>query len=413
MSIAFIRRWVLSAWPFALLVALAVETELNFPSQYDETAHLNFSRHIAQHPTWHTLVTYAGAENYEAKAPFVFILAAFAGSITSFTLPAMRLMVLAFACVGIWYFRRLVQIMKCDPPGYCSSSVVGIPYFLILALTFMTDMPTMALMFVCFFGLVRPADGGSYGHLWCSILASTAMLYTRIDAAFVLAGVGLACLSQGVLERRILLGIAIPAVLRLPLVVLWGGLAAPPARLRPTPVEAGLTPGNVAFSLCVIGLYFFPFALAGLERPVRLRVVLTSLAMLLFFAFMPRFDDPDPDCFGGTLRTLLVTATSAGGSIRMFVLAILLAVGCQVVGTCCWPIAGETLPVRAARISCLVGIATQAVRGEVMYERYLFPVFGFLYLLVPQRTVRPALWNVWFAGMIALQVLHLYMHHVL
>jgi 4-amino-4-deoxy-L-arabinose transferase-like glycosyltransferase len=224
-------------WPQVLLLGLAVWTQVRFPPQYDENGHIHFTDYIAQHPTWHTLVTYEGSENYEAKAPFVFIVAAVVGSIAGFTLPVMRLLVLLFALIGIHYFRRLVQLIKPDALGCCSSSVVVIPYFLILSLTYMTDIPTLALMFLSFYSLLRSIENNSISHLICGILASTAMVYTRIDAAFILAGIGLACATQRLLPRRMLLGIIIPLLLRLPLVILWGGLAAPPAHLRPTAVQ--------------------------------------------------------------------------------------------------------------------------------------------------------------------------------
>src|SRR5262249_31776686 len=149
---------------------------------------------------------------------------------------------------------------------------------------------------------------------------------------------------------------------RLPLVILWSGLAAPPASLRPTAVQAGFFPGNTVFSLCVLGLYFLPFALVGATRLPRVRFVATGLAVLVLLGFIPGFEASNQDLFGGSLRSVLVTTTSAVGPVRNIVLAVLLVAGCQVVCNFCWPIAAETLPIRASQFSCLIGILMQASR---------------------------------------------------
>jgi hypothetical protein len=413
-----VTRWSAPWWPLVLPVGLAVWTQLEFPPQYDETAHAHFTRYIAEHPTWHTLVTYEGSENYEAKAPFVFVVGALVGSIAGFTLPVLRFLVLLFTLIGVCYFHRLVRLFRIDVPGSFVAGIVGIPYFLILSLTYMTDMPTLALMFVSAYGLLRNIEESSVGHLLGGMLASTAMLYTRIDAVFILAGIGLAYSAYRALPFRVLLGILIPVLLRLPLVILWGGLAAPPARLRPVPVQAGFLPMNVVFSLCVVGLYFFPFALQGLTERLRLRGVATALALLLLAACAPHVSDlnnPDPDFFGGALRSLLVATTPATGLPRILVLAVLFLVGCQVVLTYCLPAPGQDLRLLALQLSCALGLGMQGMRGEVMYERYLFPTFGFLYLLILSRNPRNVLWHLWFAGVVALQLvqLHQHQHHVI
>jgi hypothetical protein len=172
----------------------------------------------------------------------------------------------------------------------------------------------------------------------------------------------------------------------------------------------------VVFSLCVLGFYFFPFSLDGLTQRLRLRVFVTTLALLLFFSCMPRLifgGGANPDVFGGNLRSLLLATTSATGPLRVIILGVLLVIGCQVLFNCCWPIAGESLPIRALQISCVLGIVMQAMRGEVMYERYLLLLLGFLYMLVLHRNHRHALWYVWFAVMIILQFIHLHQHHVI
>ncbi len=412
-SIDLLKRWT-PLWPLLLPLGLALGTQLGFPPQFDdEEPHLHFSEYLARHPTWHTLATYDGSEHFEAKAPFVFVLGAIVGTVAGFSLPPMRLLILLFGLAAIHYARRLVQLAASDDPWLRASGLVLVPYFLILSLTFMTDMPNLALLLMASYHLFVSVERNSVGHLACSILASTAMLYNRIDGAVVLAGIGIAYASRGRLPRFALIGILVPLLLRLPLVIVWGGLAAPPAQARPIPVEAGLAPAYLAFSLCAVGLHFFPFALDGLTRRPGIRVISTLLALALFFAFTPRFEPSNAERLGGILRSLILAATPADGPRRTLALAFLLVIGCQVLINCCWPLPGEPLLVRFLEITCILGIAMQSLRGAVMYERYLFVVFGFLYLLIVYRRVRRWPLYVWVVIMLLFQFVQLYQHHLI
>ncbi len=400
-------------WPVVIVLGVAFYTRLQFPPQYDETAHLHFSQYIAEHPTWHTLVTYEGSEGNEAKAPFVFIVGAAAGAVAGFTLPVMRLLVLLSAVAGLWYFGKLARLLPSNIPRWRLYSVVGVPFFIMLSLTYMTDMPTLALMYVSAYGLLQNQERCSVGPLICSILASTAMLYTRIDSVFLLAGIGLGFVVRRSIPLRVLLGLLLPVLLRVPLVILWGGLAAPPARLRSVPVEAGFLPVNVVFALCVVGLYFFPFSLQRLTDRFRLRAAVTALAGLLFVAFMPSFNDPSPDAFGGVLRSLLVAVTPATGYLRNTVLAVLLLAGCQVLNNSSSLQPRQSQPVVSLQLSILWGSGMQALRGVVMYERYLILPFGFLLLLILNRGAVNLVWSLWFVGVFVIQFCHLHQHHMI
>ncbi len=415
MRINRIRERFVKSWPLVLMIGLAAFTQLQFPPQYDENSHLNFTHYIAQHPTWHTLVTYEGSENYEAKAPFVFIVGAAVGSITRFTLPVMRFLVFVSALIGVCFFNRVVRLMNSDAMDYRSSSVVLIPYFLILSLTYMTDMPTLALMYISFYGLLRSIERSSNSYLIYSILASTAMLYIRIDAAFIIAGVCLGCASQGLVPRRMILGVLVPLLLRLPLIIVWGGLAAPTAQLRPNPVHLVILPVNAVFSLCVIGFYFLPFSLVGLNRRLRPRLLFSAIGILLLFCYFPNFSELNPDHFGGSLRSFLQAAISASSPVRIAVLGVLLIAGVQVLFSSCCPVAGEALATRAIKISCVLGVVMQVAHGDVMFERYLFPLFGFLSILLlwHRNHNNSFAWYFWSGEVIILQLIQLRQHHVI
>jgi 4-amino-4-deoxy-L-arabinose transferase-like glycosyltransferase len=412
-SFKTILKLAIPWWPALLPIGLALWTLLASPEQYDEIYHLHFSQYIAEHPTWHTIATYEGSENNEAKAPFLFILAAGLGTVFGFTLVVMRLLVLLFAMVAVFFFRQLTQLTDSQIGTTRSCFVVALPYFLILSITFMTDLPTLALMFIASYGLLRNVYKLAVGHLLCSMAASTCMLYTRVDAAVALAGIGLAVAAQGSMSLRLLVGIAVPVLLRLPLVFVWKGLTPPPAQAGPIAVTMGFHMVNLVFSLCVTGLYFFPFAFHGLKERILLRLAVAAVALALFFAFPLRFTDTNLGLYAGTLRSFSERAISNNGLLRSGFLAVLLLVGSQILLNFCWPMGYQTIPVQSFQYCTMLSIGMQTLRGVIVYDRYLLMPFGFLLILVLRQYHRSILYYPWVAGLVVLQLFQCRMHHIL
>jgi len=410
---------------FLVLFLVTAATQLDFPAQYDELTHLNFSKYISEHPTWHTIATYEGATNYEAKAPFVYIIAAIVDSVTDLSLRTARGLIVLFASFAIVGFYLLTREVSRTDERSSPTSIVALPYFLFLSLTFMTDVPTLGLLFFAVFGFLKNIDTIEPACLVVGMLAATAMLHIRIDAAYVLLGIGLGLVTvpiQGDQQfsaitdiqarfRRfgtgLWIALAVPLLLRLPLVIVWGGLAAPPAQTRPVPVTTSLQLANFAFTLCVMGLYFFPFVFR--RRHAASYLVAGVVALALTATTLSDFPNPNVEKFAGAIRSTLL-AVSLPREVVVVALSGLCLMGLLATAELCVPRKRDSTTMWILRVTCLVGLLVQAFRGEVMFERHLMPVTGLVFAIAAVEPINRWMRSLWIGTLLVLQFAQIFRH---
>jgi hypothetical protein len=218
---------------------------------------------------------------------------------------------------------------------------------------------------------------------------------------------------QKCVTRQLAIGLIAPFLLRSPLVFIWGGFAAPTAHGRPNPVALGLDLSHVVFSLSVIGLYFWPFALVlrGDWRRSWFGVAVAVLiAVVLCLFWMPKLSAENTDNYAGTIRTVLLRVSENG--TRGLIWLLLAATG----GAVCFRLLRygpqHDTKVLAVKLICFLGLIMQALRGHVMYERYLLEVSAFFLLLfiTSPKSREVWLWCGW-AGL--LQIAQLFRNNVL
>lgn len=405
-------RTALKALLFAssIFVVFAIWTRLNFPPQYDEIAHQAFAQEIANHPGSSTLIDYKGARDYEAQGPLFFALLAAYGHWFGFALPILRVLTIVFALLLTVSFAKLAEQLD---HGASAISLICLPYFVILSTTAMTDVPCLALTVVAVYAFLAYTDSKSLFHLVVGVLASTAASYIRIDSLYVLVAIGAAFAVKKCVTRQLAIGLIAPFLLRAPLVFIWGGFAAPTAHGRPNPVALGLDLSHVVFSLSVIGLYFWPFALVlrGDWRRSWFGVAVAVLiAVVLCLFWMPKLSAENTDNYAGTIRTVLLRVSENG--TRGLIWLLLAATG----GAVCFRLLRygpqHDIKVLAVKLICFLGLIMQALRGHVMYERYLLEVSAFFLLLfiTSPKSREVWLWCGW-AGL--LQIAQLFRNNVL
>jgi hypothetical protein len=395
---------------FSIFAVFAIWTRLNFPPQYDEIAHQAFAQEIANHPGWSTLIDYEGARDYEAQGPLFFALLGAYGHWFGFALPILRTLTIVFAVLLAVSFAKLAEQL-----GYGASaiSLICLPYFVILGTTAMTDVPCLALTVFAVYAFLAYTDSKSLYHLVVGVLASTAASYIRIDSLYVLVAIGAAFAGQNCLTRQLAIGLIAPFFLRAPLVFIWGSLAAPTAQGRPIPVALGVDLSHVVFSLAVIGLYFWPFALALRSNSRRWWfgvVVAMLVAVVLCVFWMPRLSADNVDSYAGTIRTVLLRVSETG--FRWTIWLVLVATGAAVCFRLLTCAPQHNIKVLAVKLICFLGLIMQALRGHVMYERYLLEVSAFFLLLfiTSPKSREVWLWCGW-AGL--LQMAQLFRNNVL
>jgi len=395
---------------FSIFAVFAIWTRLNFPPQYDEIAHQAFAQQIAKHPGWSTLIDYEGARDYEAQGPLFFALLAAYGNWLGFALPILRTLTIVFALSLTVSFAKLAEQLD---HGASAISLICLPYFVILSTTAMTDVPCLALTVFAVYAFLAYTDSKSSFHLVVGVLASTAASYIRVDSLYVLIAIGAAFAVRNGLTRQLAIALIVPFLLRAPLLFLWGGLAAPTAHGRPNPVALGFDPSHVVFSLSVIGLYFWPFGLAlcGDRRRSRFGVAMAVLiAVVLCVFWTPKLSAENTDNYAGTIRTVLLRVNETG--IRGTIWMLLVATGAAVCFRLftCGP--QHNLKVLAVKLICLLGLIMQALRGHVMYERYLLEVSAFFLLLFITSARGKELW-LWCGWVGLLQMAQFFRNNVL
>lgn len=395
---------------FSFFAVFAIWTRLNFPPQYDEIAHQAFAQEIARHPGWSTLINYEGARDYEAQGPLFYALLAVYGHWFGFALPILRGLTILFALLLTVGFAKLAEQLG---DGASVTSLIALPYFVMLSTTAMTDVPCLALTVFAVYAFFAYTDSKSVFHLVLGIFASTAASYIRVDSLYVLVAMGVAFAAQNCLTRQLAVGLIAPFLLRAPLVFIWGGLAAPSAQGRPNPVGLGLDLSHIVFGLSVVGLYFWPFALALRSdwRQSRFGIAVAVLiAVVLCVFWMPKLSAENLDNYAGTIRTVLLRVSGSG--IRGTIWLVLVATGAAVCFRLltCGP--QHTNKVLAVRLICFLGLIMQALRGRVIYERYLLEVSAFFLLLFVAARRNREVW-LWCGWVGLLQMAQLFRNNIL
>jgi hypothetical protein len=170
---------------------------------------------------------------------------------------------------------------------------------------------------------------------------------------------------------------------------------------------------HVVFSLSVIGLYFWPFALVlrGNSRRWWFGVAVAMLiAVMLCVFWMPKLSADNTDNYAGTIRTVLLRVSETG--FRWTIWLVLVATGaavCLRVITC-----GQqhNTKVIAIKLICFLGLIMQALRGHVMYERYLLEVSAFFLLLFITSPKSKEVW-LWCGWASLLQIAQLFRNNIL
>lgn len=397
---AFLKNIYPGILAVILPLLVAAWTGLNFPPQYDEEAHRSFSKFIAEHPTWHTILTYEGSQNYEAKAPLLFIISAVFGRLVGFQLYALRILTLCFSLASIYAFSRLLRLFQAEQSGMRASVFQCLPYYLILSVTFMTDVPCVALLLFAIFGYLSHLDSNKISHLVIGIVASSAVSYVRVDYLFPLIAIAFICWRHDLLSRKLIIGLALPFVLRLPLLLVWGGFAAPPAQTRPHAVGVGFQGSHLVFALAVIGLYFWPFIWEQIHwkrrQTLPLAATATLLSAVLVFFWTPQILRNDVDRYAGTLRSLMIMMNNT--HLQQCLWWALATLGIFISITLLVPVVKSDPKLLCIQASCVIGLLMQAFRGNVIYERYLLEISVF-YLLVFAILVKSnfnlLLWSLW------------------
>ena len=393
-----------------LLLGLVLWTHLRFHPQYDEIAHQAFSTYIASHLTVETITTYEGSQNYEAKGPVFFIIASFFAKATGFDLRHLRVLTLLFSVTAIIGFALLLRLVPKSSPE-SSAFLVCLPYYLILSVTFMTDVPSLALLLLGLYGYLSFIKTNSVGHLIIGFTCVTLVAYIRVDYVYIVAGIIVGCVIHSRLTFKILLAALIPIVLRIPLFLLWGGLAAPPAQVRGHAVELGFNLHHLFFSLSVVGLYFWPLLVGNLapyQKKWTLQSLVFSAGIILpssiFFA--PQIVPDNVDRYAGTLRSIILAFRLPHISQVAF-WTVLVIVGTILVFCLLRVSPSDDIVISCIKAACLIGLLIQTFRGQVIYERYLLEVFPLLLLLyLGSVPFKPALW-LWFAWAVTLQLVQL------
>jgi hypothetical protein len=392
-------------------LALAAWTGLKFPPKYDEPAHKAFAEYLSRHPVFDTIATYKGSQNYEAKGPLYFLLASLWGRLAGFGLIPLRLLTLALSIIGIVAFQRLLRLLPGPSIQPWTALLPCLPYFLAMSVTFMTDVPNLTLIILGLLGYLSYISSGNAIQLPLGALCLTCAAYIRVEALYVLPAIAVACWLHKTLDRKLFLSLAIPIVARLPLVFVWGGLAAPPAQARPNVVFLDFSPAHLVFTLAVVGLYFWPTLLApGVARCIarsRWFLVIALAVVLACVAFTPRLVPNDVESYGGTIRSFVMALKlSPYLLLPLWVVFSLLGLGI------CWHVAAENIPpqnaiVTSLGVCCAIGVLMQAARGPVMYERYLLevtPFFLSLLLMTIRSHFALLLWAIWSLGLQIVQL---------
>lgn len=392
---------------FSLLLGIVLWTQLHFQPQYDEPAHLAFSKYLAHHPVIETVKTYKGSQNYEAKGPVFFLTAALFGEAAGFELEHLRFLTLIFSMTAIVGFALLLRLIPEAPPE-SAALFVCLPYYLVLSITFMTDVPSVALLLFGLYGYLYFLKTNQAWYAVAGIMSVTLVAYIRIDYIYILAGIVLGCLLHSQLTTKIVALILLPIVLRIPLVLAWGGLAPPTAQARGHAMVLGFNPQYLIFVLAAVGLYFWPFLVDSFlsQRQRTLRTLLISSIILvpagMFFA--PHIFPDNIDQYAGIIRSLLL-ALNLGHVSQMFLWTALAVIGTTVSYNVLRPDPSTDTVVSCIKAACLLGILIQIFRGQVIYERYLLEVSPLLLLLCVRGVAfRPTLW-LWSAWMLGMQLM--------
>lgn len=412
-----LRRW----WGLGvLLLAFVVSIGTTHGYRQDEPAHAAFTVHLAEHPTWDSIRTYEGSRNYEAKGPFLFLVGAAWGSAFGMNLLNLRILSLLFGILGVVLFAKLVEASTTDPPPGAATAIVVLPYFSFLALTYHTDVASLALGLAAILGYSRNVEVLRLASWVGAVAATSALLWTRIDAAVIPAAVGLACLLRGPLPRapgplgpwlgrvpaRLWIGLALPFLLLLPLLVAWGDFLPPSARNRPIPLALRPTPSNLSFGLCVVGLLFAPFALRGFDRS-RSTWLVAAAGLGLFLAFPVVFEaEGQGDRFLGLLRSASL-ATGLPGGIIQAALAALCVSGVLALRTILQGALRAAPAAAMQAVAVLLTLLALVARGPVIFERYLLPVTALLMVLSTRVPMGTGWRTLWLAGLACLSLAHL------
>ena len=420
MFLARLRISALHGWGVLLLIAIfAASTYSDFQPKASERAHFAMTKFLADNPTWESIRTYEGSTRYDAKAPFLYIVGAIFGSSFGMTIESLRIVAFLFGLIGVIAYAFLLRDLRPRLEASTLTAVVVLPYFMILCVTYRTDSATAALLFLAVIGYLRNIDAPRPLALLGATAAASAMLWIRIDNAFVMAGIGLACVCngpwprgrsqwQGLLARlplRLWIGLAVPIVLRIPLIIAWGGLIPPPAQARPVPLELSVQPSNLTFVLCVVGLYFAPFGLLQLRRS-RVALIAGAAALAFFLAFPVVLDPNLPDRFAGILRTAM-WSTGVPPLLQSALFAVLCVLGVLALVRLFDREVLDGVKLRALACIVVLGYGLQAVRGAVMYERDLLMSNAML-LVLALGAPMPVGWRVaWLGSLLALAIVHL------
>jgi hypothetical protein len=134
------------------------------------------------------------------------------------------------------------------------------------------------------------------------------------------------------------------------------------------------------------------------------------IAVVLCVFWMPKLSAENVDNYAGTIRTVLLRVSET--SIRGTIWLILVATGAAVCFRLLTSGPPHNIKVLAVKLICFLGLIMQALRGHVMYERYLLEVSAFFLLPFITSPKRREVW-LWCGWASLLQIAQLFRNNVL
>jgi hypothetical protein len=338
----------------------------------------------------------------------------YAGALASmafgYSVVLMRILALSFAALSLWAFHTLARDSGVKEPSaaYATLGMVAAPIFLLMSVTFNTQIFFLALFTLSIVCYARAFDSGRYSQVCLGSLFATLATLNRQFGAFIVAAFAVAW----VLDRRrrtdpvfLLLGVVLPGV-----AALWQadmGLYQP-SQLATYAVQMqrdylsniGPVVGNVIWRVTVVFQYlaffslpFVPFVLLSATRTIqqsKWRVwiglgLLTFCATFLVYARVMNYPVLMPilPWYFEVIRVHLPTI------LRMALLVLLVAAGFVYL----LMVIRDYSPSAWSQLSSqerLLGLSTGCVVGAYLFffqlgDEYIVIALPFLFILLGKQ----------------------------
>ncbi|MFQ5591834.1 MAG: ArnT family glycosyltransferase, partial [Phycisphaerae bacterium] len=252
-----VTLWALVFLTIGIAISVGALSENRHLFDGDEEIYMRVIRQFADGVSVDLLRTYGGEP--ASPAPLFFMVYSWCGRLLGFSYPVFRGLSLFITVLAtLWVSLLLRRRDPDDPRVYFPILVFLFPYIFCMAFAVMAE--PLSLLFTvigmgCYFqGLACKSDRS----LLAGSVAITAALYVRIHASFAPVAAMLVLLLQKDRSALRWCLAGAPLVLRIPLVVLQGGLTVSREAFTATKPELGFCPSNINFFFVWFGYLFFP-----------------------------------------------------------------------------------------------------------------------------------------------------------